>query len=251
MAKSESEAPDSRGRSEREATRVARQRMVEDALGGAIADARVRAAMGRVPRHQFVDRSLRHLAYEDQALPIVGQQTISQPLVVALCCQAMGLGPGDRCLEVGTGSGYQAAVLSELCQEVFSIEYLEEVFALGEANLRRTGFLSSRVHLRRGDGYGGWPEAAPFEGIVVAAATPQVPQPLLRQLARGGRLVLPVGPAGGAQRLELWTRSGASSPSYKRRVLLPVRFVPFLGPGIEGTPPPAPGASPAPSREPE
>jgi protein-L-isoaspartate(D-aspartate) O-methyltransferase len=139
--------------------------------------------------------------------------------------------PGDRCLEIGTGSGYQAAILAELCAVVFSIEFIPELAALGERQLRAAGYGPERVQLRCGDGYQGWPEQAPFQVIVVTAAPPQVPQPLRDQLAIGGRMVVPVGAEGAVQQLELWRRTsgGRGANSFEVRALADVRFVPFLG----------------------
>jgi protein-L-isoaspartate(D-aspartate) O-methyltransferase len=197
-----------------------------------VSDARVLAALRRVPRHLFVPPELEQLAYSDGPLPIPGGQTISQPYIVAFMTEAADISPSARCLEIGTGSGYQAAVLAELCGQTHSIEYLPEVAAFGRANLDRAGYLG-RVELRVGDGYGGWPERAPFDVIIVTAAPEEVPKPLLAQLSVGGKLVIPVGPDGGRQRLERWTRirPGAAEDAFDRQTLLSVQFVPFLGPG--------------------
>lgn len=209
-----------------------RRRMVErDIAREGVRDPRVLEAMRKVPRHAFVPEAMRAQAYSDRPLPIVGGQTISQPFVVAFMSEAVAIQPGARCLEIGTGSGYQAAVLAELCGAVYSIEYLPEVAAFGRENLERLGYASdrpdTRVHLRVGDGYQGWPEAAPFDAIVVTAAPEKVPQPLLDQLAPKGRLVIPVGPEYGPQKLELWTRR--DDGSFERKELANVAFVPFLG----------------------
>lgn len=210
-----------------------REEMVERQLvAEGVRDARVLDALRKVPRHLFVPPALEAEAYVDGPLPIVGGQTISQPYIVAFMTEAADLSSGERCLEIGTGSGYQAAVLSELCAETFSIEYLPEVAAFGRSNLERAGY-ADRVALRVGDGYRGWPEQAPFDAILVTAAPPVVPEPLLAQLAEGGRLVIPVGPEGGHQRLERWTRRGPGNTksAFARETLLGVQFVPFLGPG--------------------
>jgi protein-L-isoaspartate(D-aspartate) O-methyltransferase len=206
--------------------------MVEEQLVGRdVTDPSVLAAMGRVPRHLFVAAAQRDRAYGDHPLPIVGGQTISQPYIVAFMTQAAKIDRQDRCLEIGTGSGYQAAVLSELCKETYSIEYLPEVAEFGRQNLLAVGALERGVRLRVGDGYAGWPEAAPFDVILVTAAPEHVPAPLLQQLAVGGRLVIPVGPEFGVQQLELHTRvrPGQEPSAFTRRAHFPVRFVPFLG----------------------
>ncbi len=209
-----------------------RARMLETQLANRdIRDARVLAAMKRVPRHRFVPPESRDEAYTDRPLPIGFGQTISQPYIVAFMTQAVAPGEHDRCLEIGTGSGYQAAVLAELCQHVHSIEYLPDVARFGAANLRALGYAPERVSLRVGDGYAGWPEAAPFDVIVVTAAPDHVPAPLLKQLAARGRLVIPVGEREGTQELLRITRTGAGSAKqdFQRERLLSVRFVPFLG----------------------
>jgi protein-L-isoaspartate(D-aspartate) O-methyltransferase len=198
-----------------------------------VKDPRVLAAMRRVPRHRFVLPRDRGRAYVDGPLPIVGGQTISQPYIVAFMTEAAHPRSDAKCLEIGTGSGYQAAVLAEVCGQVFSIEYLPAVARFGEQNLRRAGYGSARVHLRVGDGYAGWPAEAPFDVILVTAAPEKVPPPLLEQLAVGGTLVIPVGSESGIQELERWTRRrpGAGEGAFERQDLLGVRFVPFLGEG--------------------
>jgi protein-L-isoaspartate(D-aspartate) O-methyltransferase len=139
----------------------------------------------------------------------------------------------DKCLEIGTGSGYQAAVLAEVCGKVYSIEYLEPLAAFAEANLRRLGYGPARIELRQGDGYRSWPEAHPFDVVLVTAAPDHVPEPLLQGLAVGGRLVIPVGSQNDGQELELWTRkrAGADKDAFEHEVIAGVRFVPFLGEG--------------------
>jgi protein-L-isoaspartate(D-aspartate) O-methyltransferase len=195
-----------------------------------VEDARVLSALRTVPRHRFVPERSRDGAYADSPLPIPGDQTISQPYIVAFMSESAQIAPGDRCLEIGTGSGYQTAVLSELCREVYSVEYLPEVAAFGRRNLAALGYLERGVHLRVGDGYEGWPECAPFDVILVTAAPKRVPRPLLRQLGRGGRLLIPVGMERD-QNLELWTRqrAGDERAAFSREILFGVRFVPFLG----------------------
>ncbi|MGP0565358.1 MULTISPECIES: protein-L-isoaspartate(D-aspartate) O-methyltransferase [unclassified Nitrospina] len=201
-----------------------RRRMVsEDLRGRDITDPRVLEAMGRVPRHQFVPASRQPFAYSDFPLPIGHRQTISQPYVVALMTQALELKPGDRVLEIGTGSGYQAAVLSGLASEVYTIEIVEPLAREARDRLRKLGY--NNVHTRHGDGYKGWPEHAPFDAIMITAAAPKVPEPLLDQLKVGGRMVLPV-EAEVAQKL-LLIRKDAGGIS--QEVITGVRFVPMTG----------------------
>jgi protein-L-isoaspartate(D-aspartate) O-methyltransferase len=184
-------------------------------------DERVLAAMRRVPRHEFVPAEWRSRAYDDRPLTIGWEQTISQPFIVAFMTEALELRGGEKVLEIGTGSGYQAAVLAALGCTVYSIEIVEPLARNADATLRRLGY---EVQVRAGDGYRGWPEAAPFDAIIVTAAPERVPQPLVDQLAVGGRLVLPVG--GHEQRL---VRLDKTSRGVHRTELLPVRFVPMTG----------------------
>ncbi len=173
-----------------------RARMVADQLRGRdISDARVLAAMSRVPRHRFVLPALIEMAYEDTPLPIGEDQTISQPYIVALMTQLAAPRPTDHALEVGTGCGYQAAVLAELVHDVASVEIVPPLATQARRRLAALGY--KNVTVRNSDGYRGWPERAPFDLILVAAAPPEIPRPLLDQLAQGGRLVLPVGGATG------------------------------------------------------
>jgi protein-L-isoaspartate(D-aspartate) O-methyltransferase len=184
-------------------------------------DERVLAAVGKVPRERFIPEPWREYAYADRALPIEHDQTISQPYIVALMSQYASVGPGSRVLEVGTGCGYQAAVLAELGAEVFTIEIVEP---LALAAARRLEALGYAVHTRVGDGNQGWPEAAPFDAIVVTAAPRAVPSALVEQLALGGRLVLPVGDE--EQDLLVITRT---QEGVRTRHVAAVRFVPMTG----------------------
>ncbi|WP_298436712.1 protein-L-isoaspartate(D-aspartate) O-methyltransferase [Geobacter sp.] len=184
-----------------------RQAMVEhDLKGQGVSDRRVLEAMGRVPRHLFVDERLRSQAYADHPLPIGEGQTISQPYVVALMTEALKLRPSDRVLEIGTGSGYQAAVLSELAKEVCTIEIRKPLAEMAEKRLRELGYRNVRV--RYGDGYFGWGERAPFDAIIITAAANHIPPPLIRQLKDGGRLILPLGSTVYSQTLTLVTKRG-------------------------------------------
>lgn len=198
--------------------------MVEKQLRArGIADERVLAAMERVPREYFVPEALRDRAYDDAALPIGEGQTISQPYMVARICEALALRGGERVLDVGAGSGYQAAVLAELARDVHTIERLVALGELAREALGASGY--GRVHVHLGDGTLGLPEHAPFAGIAVAAAAPEMPQALYDQLEAGGRLVVPVGGLEG-QELQLIVRS-PEGPAVFRSV--PCRFVPLVG----------------------
>jgi len=202
-----------------------RRRMVETQLRDrGISDQQVLAAMLKVPREEFVPPSLRALAYDDRPLPIGEGQTISQPYVVALMTELAALRPGARVLEVGTGSGYQAAVLAAIGCEVYSIEIVESLAASSAERLKRLGYRSVRV--RHGDGYRGWPEHAPFDAILVTAAPETIPKPLEDQLAAGGRLVAPVGATPWTQQLVVETRGPAG---LTRRSVAGVAFVPMTG----------------------
>ncbi len=201
-----------------------RARMVETQLRGRdITDPAVLEAMGKVPRHRFVPPAYRGAAYADQALPIGMDQTISQPYIVALMTQLARPASGSRVLEVGTGSGYQAAVLAEMGAEVYSVEILCPLADAARVRLGDLGF--GRVSVLCGDGYRGWSDHAPFDAILVTAAPPRIPEPLLHQLAPGGRLVVPVGAAW--QELLLIERR--LDGSFDRRSVLPVLFVPMTG----------------------
>jgi protein-L-isoaspartate(D-aspartate) O-methyltransferase len=188
-----------------------------------IDDQEVIEALRAVPRHEFVPRELRDAAYLNQPLPIGHGQTISQPYIVALMTQLLELDPGDRTLEIGTGSGYQAAVLAEIVDSVFTIEIIEPLATSAWARLRRLGYAAVRA--KHGDGYFGWPEHGPFDGIVVTAAATHIPPPLVEQLAVGGRMVIPVGPPFRTQQLMLLEKR--TDGSVAQRSVAPVAFVPF------------------------
>ena len=225
-----------RDRTERDYARQREELVRETMVRRDIRNERVLAAMRKVPRHRFVPLAARAVAYADRPLEIGHGQTISQPYIVAYMTQSVAPQPGDHCLEIGTGSGYQAAVLAELCAKVFTIEYIPELADSARRNLLSAGYGPERVVVFTGDGYRGWPEEAPFEVIVVTAAPGRVPQPLLDQLAVGGRLVIPVGPQDDAQWLELWrrVRAGDGPGAWVSDRLMAVSFVPFLGEGIRG-----------------
>ncbi|EAQ78238.1 protein-L-isoaspartate(D-aspartate) O-methyltransferase [Blastopirellula marina] len=188
-----------------------------------IHDPAVLAAMRRVPRHRFVPGISQHLAYEDNAIPLSAGQTISQPYIVALMTQLAKVDKKSRVLDVGAGSGYQSAVLAEIGADVYAIEILRELADTAAERLRTLGYRN--VHLKQGDGYAGWPSAAPFDAILIAAASPQVPPPLLDQLTVGGRLVLPLGDA--PQILQCIRKVG--SGEFEQQKVAPVQFVPMTG----------------------
>jgi protein-L-isoaspartate(D-aspartate) O-methyltransferase len=202
----------------------ARRRLVETGIiAYGIEDPAVIEAMGTTPRHLFVPERYLPQAYENHPLPIGYGQTISQPYIVALMSQELGLKAGDRVLEIGTGSGYQAAVLAELGTEVYTIEIIGALAEEATERLARLGY--DQVHVKHADGYFGWEEQAPFDGIIVTAAPDHVPQPLLMQLEIGATLVIPVGPVGGYQ--ELWRITRIDAENYRSQSLGGVRFVPF------------------------
>ena len=188
-------------------------------------DTRVLDAMARVPRHEFVPTGLAGKAYQNRPLPIGHGQTISQPYIVAIMTDLLDIEPGQRVLEVGTGSGYQAAVLAEFGARVWSIEIIEALGKQAQSRLTRLGY--DRVEVRLGDGYYGWPEQAPFDAILVTAAASHVPPPLLQQLKPGARMIIPVGSRFSMQQLVLITRG--ENDDFVTRQLLPVRFVPLTG----------------------
>lgn len=203
---------------------IQRRQMVKDQLADrGIRDPRVLKAMSMAPRHRFVPRAERASAYEDKPLPIPNAQTISQPYIVAYMLQALALQADERVLDIGAGSGYQAALLGELVREVHSVERHAGLAASAATILSELGF--ANVHVHHADGSKGWPEAAPYDAIIVAAGAPMVPQPLLDQLSGHGRLVIPVGEPG-RQVLQLW-HPGSSGFDYDE--LVPVAFVPLVG----------------------
>jgi protein-L-isoaspartate(D-aspartate) O-methyltransferase len=204
---------------------AARHRMVEQIHGRGVTDPAVLAALEAVPRHLFVAADRWAEAYADHPLPIGDGQTISQPYMVALMTSLLELRPGARVLEIGTGSGYQAAVLSRVAAEVYSIEILAP---LAERSRRTLADLGVRnVHVLTGDGYQGWPGEGPFDGILVTAAPPSIPEPLLQQLKVGSRLVIPVGVPGAIQNLLVLTKR--ADGGFDRSNVMPVRFVPMTG----------------------
>jgi len=205
-----------------------RNRMVEEQIRArGVTNQRVLEVMRRVPRHKFVDLNLQDQAYEDHPLPIGHGQTISQPYIVALMTELLELKPGQKVLELGSGSGYQAAVLSGLTTNVYTIEIIQPLYEKALRRLKETGFPEDRV--RRGDGYLGWEENAPFDAIIVTAAADHIPPPLLKQLRPGGRMVIPIGPVHATQRLLLVQKDVQGK--VKTRSVLTVRFVPLTGAG--------------------
>ena len=221
-----------------------RQSMVKEQLRPrGIKDQRVLMAMAKVPREEFVATSLRGQAYSDQALPIGHNQTISQPFIVAFMTEQLHLYPTDRVLEIGTGSGYQTAVLAELVKDVYSIEILDVLAKEASARLARLRYRNA--HVKSGDGYQGWPEVAPFDAIIVTCAPDKVPQPLTQQLKEEGRMIIPVG-SGIDQQLYLLEKKRGE---LAQTAILPVRFVPMMGEATEKSatnesPTPSPQSSP-------
>jgi len=202
-----------------------RQKMVQEQLKPrGIHDDRVLAALAKVPREAFVPENMRAQSYADSALPIGQDQTISQPFIVAYMTEQLRLQPTDRVLEIGTGSGYQAAVLAELAKEVYTIEIVEPLAKEASARLARLDY--NNAHVKIGDGYQGWPEVAPFDAIIVTCAPDKVPQPLAQQLKEGGRMIIPVGSGMMDQQLYLLEKKDGE---LAQRAILPVRFVPMAG----------------------
>jgi protein-L-isoaspartate(D-aspartate) O-methyltransferase len=189
-----------------------------------VSDQAVLAAMERVPRHAFVPEEFKSQAYADHPLPIGYGQTISQPYIVALMTELLALRSSDKVLEIGTGSGYQAAILAEVVDEVYTVEIIEELATQAAKRLKEAGY--SNVHVLHADGYFGWEEHAPYDAIIVTAAPDHIPQPLVQQLREGAKLVIPVGPPGGYQTLWEVTRVGDET---KKRNVTGVLFVPLTG----------------------
>jgi protein-L-isoaspartate(D-aspartate) O-methyltransferase len=188
-------------------------------------DDRVMAAMERVPRHEFLPADLRYCAYDNGPAPIGSGQTISQPYIVALMSDLLNTKPADIILEVGTGSGYQAAILSQLVQQVYSVEIIEDLATAARKRLNKLGY--DNVEVRNGDGYFGWPEHAPYDGVIVTAAAPHIPQPLIDQLQIGARLVIPVGLPYSYQ--ELMVVEKKANGGIETQKVLGVSFVPLTG----------------------
>jgi len=213
---------------------IKRESMVAEQIAArGVKDAKVLEAMKSVPRHLFVPPDLAGAAYEDYPLPIGEGQTISQPYIVALMTESLGLKGGEKVLEIGTGSGYQAAVLAAIVKEVFTIEIKPKLYQTASALLAALGF--SNVHTRSADGYYGWADAGPFDCIMITAAVDHIPQPLLQQLAVGGRMILPLGNPFAVQSLVLVTREAKGPPTVK--VVTPdVLFVPLTGKGVADRP---------------
>lgn len=201
----------------------ARERMVELIKSRGIKDKRVLSAMLKVPRHLFVDKSLWRSAYDDRPLPIGFGQTISQPYIVALMTESLDIKMGDKVLEIGTGSGYQYAILAELTDKVYSVEIIEELGKRADRVLKSLGY---KVKIKIDDGYNGWEEYAPFDAIIVTCAPDHVPPPLIQQLKVGGRMAIPVGPTGLYQTLWLITKEKEDKLVYKN--LGDVLFVPLV-----------------------
>jgi protein-L-isoaspartate(D-aspartate) O-methyltransferase len=201
-----------------------RERLLSELRAAGVEDERVLAAVRAVPRPAFVGEEQREEGWSNLPLPIGGGQTISQPYIVALSSDLLQPKPGDVVLDVGTGSGYQAAVLAEIVKQVYSIEILESLGKSAAARLAEMGY--GNIEVKIGDGYAGWPEKGPFDGIVVTAAAPRVPEALVAQLKPGGRMVVPVGGSGDIQYLTLLVKR--ADGGYDERRFLPVRFVPLV-----------------------
>ena len=212
-------------KSKEDVYRLQREKMVADQIvARGVKDEKVLFSMGTVPRHKFVSEDLINSAYEDRPLPIGLGQTISQPYIVALMTQLLGLGEKDKVLEVGTGSGYQAAILSGIVKEVYTIEIFEELGASAGKRLKDLGY--QHIKVKVADGYYSWPEEAPFDAIIVTCAATHIPPPLIKQLKDGGTMCIPVGSVFWTQNLMLVKKKDGKITA---RSVLPVRFVPLLG----------------------
>jgi protein-L-isoaspartate(D-aspartate) O-methyltransferase len=210
-------------RQDRDWNDLCEQMVEQQIVARGVHDPGVLAAMRTVPRHEFVPLDQRAAAYDDRPLPIGDGQTISQPYIVALMTEVLELSPGNRVLEIGTGSGYQAAVLAELTDQVYTIEIVESLGKKAGETLERLGY--DRVQLRIGDGYSGWSEHAPYDAIIVTCAPESIPQPLVDQLAEGGRMVIPVGPQYSQQLVLVVKEKG----EIHQQDIIPVLFVPMTG----------------------
>lgn len=199
------------------------RRLIAEIRAKGVKDEKVLNALSSVPRHRFVTAETKASSYDDNPLPIGSGQTISQPFIVAYMTEALDLKPNDRVLEIGTGSGYQACVLSRLVHDVYSIEIIKELGETAKEALNDIGV--NNVHVRIGDGYQGWPEEGPFDAIIITAAPPEIPQELVNQLKVGGRLIVPVGKSG-TQWLKLLTKK--ADGKIEAKTLIPVRFVPMV-----------------------
>lgn len=203
---------------------ILRERMVQQQIiARGVTDARVIQAIRKVPRHLFVPERLRAHAYEDAPLPIGEGQTISQPYIIAVMTEALNVSSGDRVLEIGTGSGYQTAVLAEVAQEVYTVEIISSLAERARQTLENLGYMN--IHGKTGDGYQGWPEKAPFDAVIVTCAPEKIPQPLVTQLREGGRMVIPVGDQSGVQKL---IKGVKQHGEIKVVELMPVLFVPMV-----------------------
>jgi len=210
---------------QRDSERAARERMVAEQIESrGIRDPRVLEAFRTVPRHRFVPENFQDEVYADGPLPIGYDQTISQPYIVAYMTDSLAIDPEDRVLEIGTGSGYQTAVLAELAREVFTVELVHALAAAAEERLRMLGY--KNIFFRTGNGWDGWAEQAPFDKVIVTAAAPEIPEPLVQQLKEGGRLIIPVG-----REQQVLMEGEKCHGILKKDWKIPVRFVPLINPG--------------------
>ena len=217
--------------SEKDAWATQRELLLKELTSGQppITDQSVISAINQIPRHEFVPPGERTEAYDNHPVPIGYEQTISQPYIVAFMTEQLKLEADEKVLEIGTGSGYQAAVLSLLVKEVYSIEIIEPLARTAVETLDRLGY--DNIFVKAGDGYKGWPEKAPFDAIIVTCAPTEIPEPLVEQLKEGGRMIIPVGPQKGHQDLYLMEKKNGK---VSQKAILPVRFVPMTGEVLEG-----------------